>query len=204
MVDKFPRREMIRFGWETAKKNIRFFVVVLLIVAAISFVFSLIDDSFPQDATVPRFIAGITSWVISSITSIGLIQIALNFVEKKPSKYSDLFTHYDRTVNYMAGSILYGLIVGLGLILLVVPGIYFGLRLQFFSYFIVEKNVGPIQALKASWEITQGHVWQLFLYGLIVTGINIVGVLCLFVGLFWTIPTTQVATAYLYRHLAKR
>ncbi len=195
---------MIRFGWETAKKNIRFFVVVLLIVAAISFVFSLIDDSFPQDATVPRFIAGITSWVISSITSIGLIQIALNFVEKKPSKYSDLFTHYDRTVNYMAGSILYGLIVGLGLILLVVPGIYFGLRLQFFSYFIVEKNVGPIQALKASWEITQGHVWQLFLYGLIVTGINIVGVLCLFVGLFWTIPTTQVATAYLYRHLAKR
>lgn len=204
MSKDFPRSEALRFGWETAKKNIRFFIVVLLITFGISFIFSTLDSSFEEEAVSPRFIIGILSWVVSSITSIGLIQICLNFVEKKESKYMDLFTHYDRTVNYMATSILYGLIVVAGLILLVVPAIYWGVRFQFFSYLVTEKNLGPIEALKGSWNMTADHTWQLFVYGLIVMGINILGILAIFIGMFWTIPTTQLATAYLYKHLAKK
>lgn len=204
MSNEFPQRQAIYFGWETAKKNIKFFVVALLVVFAISFIFSSLDSSFADEQVVPRFIVGIVSWVVSSITSIGLIWISLNFVDKKESKYSDLFKHYDRTVNYMAASILYGLIVAFGLLLLVVPGIYFGLRLQFFSYFVVEQNVGPVQALRMSWNITKNRVWKLLLFGLTMIGINILGFLLLLVGMFWTIPTTQLATAYLFRHLAKK
>jgi uncharacterized membrane protein len=204
MKDLFPRKQALMFGWETAKKNIRFYIIVLLIVSAISLVFSMIDDSLSNDQVIPRFIIGIASWVVSSITSIGLIQIALNFVDKKKSIYADLFTHYDKTVNYMAGSSLYGLAVGLGLILLIIPGIYFGLRLQFFSYFTVEKNLGPIEALKSSWDITRGHTWQLLMYGLVVIGINLLGILCLLIGLLWTIPMTQLSTAYVFRHLSQK
>ncbi len=204
MKQEFPRAAAIRFGWETAKKNIRFFLVVLLIVFGISFLFSTLDSSFSEEAVMPRFITGILSWVVSSITSIGLIKISLNFVEKKESKYTDLFTYYDRTVNYMAGSILYGLIIVAGLILLVVPAIYWGVRLQFYSYLVTEKNLGPIQALKGSWNMTADHTWQLFVYGLIVMGINILGMLALFIGMFWTIPTTQIATAYIYKNLSKK
>lgn len=202
MSKEFPRSEALKFGWETAKKNIRFFVVTLLIVFGISFLFSSLDSSFPEDATMPKFITGILSWVISSITSIGLIRIALNFVEKKESKYMDLFTHYDRTVNYMATSILYGLIIVAGLILLIIPAIYWGVRFQFFSYLVTEKNLGPIQALKGSWNMTADHTWQLFVFGLIVMGINILGMLALFIGMLWTIPTTQLATAYIYKNLS--
>jgi uncharacterized membrane protein len=204
MKQDFPRNEALRFGWETAKKNIRFYLVVLLIVFGISFLFSTLDSSLSEDATMARFVVGITSWVVSSITSIGLIRIALNFVEKKPSTYSDLFTYYNRTVNYMATSILYGMIIVAGIILLVIPAFYWGIRFQFFSYLVTEKNLGPIQALKASWQLTAGHTWQLFVYGLIVMGINLLGVLALFVGMFWAIPTTQVATAYLYKNLSKK
>lgn len=203
MSKEFPRAAAIRFGWETSKKNIRFFIVVLLMVFGISFLFSTLDTSFPEDATLPRFIIGIASWVVSSITTIGLIKISLNFVEKKESRYTDLFTHYDRTVNYMATSILYGLIVVAGIILLVIPAIYWGIRFQFYSYLITEKNMGPIQALKGSWQMTADHTWHLFVYGLIAMGINLLGFLALFVGMFWAIPTTQIATAYLYKHLSK-
>ena len=204
MERTFPRAEALRFGWETAKKNVRFFIVVLLILAGVSFVFSAIDNSLTQDQVFLRFIIGIANWVISSITGVGLVRIALNFVEKKESKYVDLFNHYDRTVNYMAASILYGLIVAVGIVLLIVPGIIWGIKFQFFTYFVVEKNMGPVQALKASWEMTKGIKWQLFVYGLITIGINILGALALFIGLLWTIPTTLLATAYLYKHLSKK
>ena len=204
MNQEFPRATAIRFGWETAKKNIRFFIVALLIVFGISFIFNSVDSSLDKDATLARFVVGILSWIVSSITSIGLIQIALNFVEKKESKYADLFTHYDRTVNYMATSILYGIIIVAGIILLVIPAIYWGIRFQFFSYLVTEKNLGPIQALKASWQMTAGQTWQLFVFGLIMIGINLLGVLALFVGMFWAVPTTQVATAYIYKNLSKK
>lgn len=204
MNQEFPRATAIRFGWETAKKNIRFFIVALLIVFGISFIFNSVDSSLDKDATLARFAVGILSWIVSSITSIGLIQIALNFVEKKESKYADLFTHYDRTVNYMATSILYGIIILAGIILLVIPAIYWGIRFQFFSYLVTEKNLGPIQALKASWQMTSGQTWQLFVFGLIMIGINLLGVLALFVGMFWAVPTTQVATAYIYKNLSKK
>lgn len=204
MERSFPRNDALRFGWEVARQNIRFFAVVLIIMAAVSYFFSLIDNSFPSDQVVPRFIVNILNWIVSSITGIGLIRIGLNFVDKKESQYIDLFSHYDRTVNYMAGSILYGLAIAIGLILLIIPGIYFGIRFQFFSYFIVEKNVGPVQALRMSWNLTKDLTWKLFVYGLIVMGINILGALALLLGLFLTIPTTQVATAYLFRHLSKK
>lgn len=203
-MNTFPRKEALGFGWNVAKKNIRFFVPVLLTVMGVSFFFSVIDSALGEDAVFARFIVGIASWVVSSITAIGLIRICLDFVDNKKANISDLFKYYDRTVNYMAGSILYGLIVGLGLLLLIVPGIYFGLRLQFFSYLAAEKNMGPIQSLRNSWDMTRGMTWQLFVYGLLVMGINILGFLALFVGLFWTIPTTSVTTAYIYRHLAKK
>jgi uncharacterized membrane protein len=204
MKQEFPRSEAIRFGWETAKKNIRFYLIALPIVFAISFLFSSLDSSLAEDATMARFVVGITSWVVSSITSIGLIRISLNFVEKKQSAYTDLFTYYNRTVNYMATSILYGLIIVAGIILLVIPAIYWGIRFQFFSYLVTEKNLGPIESLKGSWQMTAGHTWQLFIFGLLMMGINLLGVLALFVGMFWAIPTTQVATAYIYKHLSKQ
>jgi hypothetical protein len=43
---------------------------------------------------------------------------------------------------------------------------------------------------------------HLFLFGLALGGINILGALVFFVGLFATIPTSMVAYAYVYRTLA--
>jgi|GEM_PF-4642886 len=43
--------------------------------------------------------------------------------------------------------------------------------------------------------------WQLLGFGLVMAGINILGFLCLFIGLFATIPTTLLAAALVYRKL---
>jgi len=41
----------------------------------------------------------------------------------------------------------------------------------------------------------------LFLFDLLLTLINLLGALCLLIGLFATIPTTMVAIAFVYRKL---
>ena len=85
--------------------------------------------------------------------------------------------------------------------MLIIPGIIWGIKFQFFSYFIVDKGLGPIEALKRSSTITKGAKWDLFLFGLLVWLINLLGALCLLVGLFATIPTTGVAMAFVYHKL---
>lgn len=78
------------------------------------------------------------------------------------------------------------------------------IKLQFYSYFIVDKNAGPIEALKKSWAITRGVKWDLFLFGLLLGLITLAGLLALVVGLFVAIPVGLLANTYVYRKLLAR
>jgi len=68
---------------------------------------------------------------------------------------------------------------------------------------VVDRGLGPIEAMQESWRITKGHKWQLFLLFLALLGINLLGFLALFIGIFVTAPMTLVALAHAYRTLAR-
>ena len=102
---------------------------------------------------------------------------------------------------YLAGQILVGIIVIIGLVLLVVPGIIAALGLLFASYLIIDKKKGPIEAMKESWRIAKGHWGKLFLFMLAIIGLNILGLVLLFVGLFVTVPVSMIAMVHVYRTL---
>ncbi len=102
---------------------------------------------------------------------------------------------------YLFGSILTRLIALGGTILLIIPAIIWAIRFQFYAYFIIDKEAGPIEALRRSLTITKGSTWNLFLFGLLFVAINLLGMLCLLIGLFVTGPITMVAVAFVYRRL---
>jgi len=81
----------------------------------------------------------------------------------------DLFSSYPLVINYIIASILYGLMVIVGLIFLIVPGIYLAIKHQFYTYLIVDKGMGPIEAIKESGRITKGALWNLLGFVIIVT-----------------------------------
>ena len=132
---------------------------------------------------------------------MGLIKIALRFCDKEKGEFAELFSCFPLFFKYLFGSILCMLIVLGGMILLIIPGIIWSIKFQFFTYFIIDKGLGPIEALKRSSAITKGAKWDLFIFGLLLGLINLLGALCLLVGLFATIPTTIVAMAFVYRKL---
>ncbi len=88
-----------------------------------------------------------------------------------------------------------------GLILLIIPGIIWAIQFCFYDYLIVDRGFGPVDALKKSSEITKGVKLDLFVFGMLLGIINLLGFICLVVGLFVTIPTTMVAMAFVYRKL---
>lgn len=99
-------------------------------------------------------------------------------------------------------SLLYGLLVTLGLVLLLVPGIIWSLQYGQFTTIIVDKKMGPLAALKYSKKITRRSLMEIGILGLKLLGLNILGALILGVGLLATIPVSMFAGYVVYRKLS--
>jgi uncharacterized membrane protein len=197
----FSKSEAVRFGWDTMKSNLGFFIVLLIAVGLLYTVPPIIVGIVMEANVFLGLILRIADIVLGIIISMGLVKIALRFCDKEKGRFSDLFSQYHLFFNYLFALILYGLIVFGGTLLLIVPGIIWGIKFCFVDYFVIDKRLGPIEALKRSSAVTRGVKWDLFVFFLMLIGINLLGALCLLIGLFATIPTTMVARAFVYRRL---
>jgi uncharacterized membrane protein len=98
-------------------------------------------------------------------------------------------------------SILLGLTVAAGLILLIVPGIIFALMFMFTTFIVIDREFGPIDSMKESRRLTYGHKWKLLGLSLLLVLINLLGLAVLVVGLLVSIPVSSLAFAHAYRVL---
>ena len=197
----FVKREAIDFGFEVAKRNVVFFVGVFVIWAIVSIFSSTIQGTLNSNKQfLLSFIFSILTWIISSIVSMGIINISLLFVEKKKPELRDIF-YTKKVFNFILMSIIRTVIVIIGFILLIVPGLIFSIKLQFSDFLIVDKKLDAIDSLKGSWEMTKGVKMNLFIFRILLGLINLLGLLCLILGLFVTVPLTMVASAYVYKKL---
>ena len=209
-TDRFSKSEAIKFGWNTIKANFGFFVGITIIALAVEFSDFLVWDPLHiiHKADTPSLFNPLYYiWlfvilpVIHSVVNPGLIKISLKFCDNQKAKFSEFFSALHLFFKYLAGTFLYQLIVLGGTLLLIVPGIIWAIKFQYYGYFIVDKELGPIKALEASSELTEGVKWDLFLFGLLLFCIDLLGLLCLVVGLFAAVPTIMIAHAFVYRKL---
>jgi len=108
----------------------------------------------------------------------------------RPVALSDFFTSFDKYVPLLILQLLMALIITLGLIMLVVPGIYFAVSYLFAHFYVWFYDVDPAEALRLSRRATGGNFGQILLLCLILAGINLLGALAFGVGLLLTIPFT--------------
>jgi hypothetical protein len=87
------------------------------------------------------------------------------------------------------------------LFLYFLPCFYMWIKIQFFPYFIISKEMGSIEALKKSYEITDGQEVTLILFFMTLIMINLVGIIPLGLGLVFTIPFSLVATGVMFTAL---
>ncbi|MFH1186580.1 MAG: hypothetical protein V1697_00200 [Candidatus Levyibacteriota bacterium] len=197
----FSKKEAIKLGFQTAKKNIIFFIGIFVIVTLVFALTTLIQSSTVFNKDAASFIIGnILVFVVNMVIDMGLIRIAIKFADHEKPVFSDLF-YTPSLINYILTSVMSSVIVLIGLVLFIVPGIIFALKIQFSSYLVVDKGLGPVEAIQKSWRMTKGVKWNLFLFALLLMFINLAGLIALVVGLFISVPLTMVANAFVYRKL---
>ena len=131
---------------------------------------------------------------------LGFKKIALDLHDRGESSVKALFSCFNLAPKALVGWILYSLMVWVGWLLFVLPGFIALLRFAFFPYFIIDKHVGPIDALKMSYEVTQHHVWDMFAFWVAIKVVTYLGFLS-WIGIILTWPLSTLAYAFFYRKL---
>ena len=198
---KFLKKEAIAFGWEKAVGNIGYFIGLLVILVAVSMMPQILAGAFGKVKLFALIIA-LAGVVLQIEVKLGMIKSMIAFADGRKPVIGELFSCFDKRIGTVfAASLLYGLMVFLGTLLLIVPGIILGIKFMFFSYFIVDKNAGIIESFEKSAALTSGSKTNIFLLALLLWLVNAAGALCLGAGLVVTIPLSMVAVAYVYRKL---
>lgn len=131
---------------------------------------------------------------------LGAKKVGLDLYDTDASSVSVAFSYFYLAPKIMFAWLLYAIIVATGLVLLIVPGIYWFLRFGFFPYFILEKDASIIDSFRYSYELTEGYVWDLFVLWIITKFILHLGVMVWF-GFFITWPIALLSHVYVYRKL---
>lgn len=136
-------------------------------------------------------------WVFLGFTSICIL-----VMKNKTVSVSILYSQGRKLWKFIIAYIIYSLILLVGFMLLIVPGVIWSIQYSMYYLYIVEKNMQPVEALQASSAATYGHKWYLASLFSIVLLINIAGLLCFIVGLLVTVPLSMLMLAEIYRRLS--
>jgi uncharacterized membrane protein len=192
--------DAISYGWTAYWKNVGPMVLITLAIFAVQLVISIVSSG--TDSTVGRAILQIISFLVGIILAMGLIRAALAVCEGRKPEVA-MLTETNGFFNYLVASILFGIGIVIGLFLLIIPGIIFAVVFFYFGYAIVQQpELGAMDALKRSADITRGYRWPLFGLALLLMLINIVGILACGIGILFTYGITAIAIAYSYKVLS--
>ena len=231
MTEAVPSNDALKFGWGAMKKHVSFFIIVLILGFLVYLVPDYYIQKVKKEAPLMAGLVGLAAWVLQTIVSLGYARISLRICDEEKPEVGDLLAAYPLFFKFLIASLLYsGLcflafipmmisslmgyylkdavnplvavfaVAGLGLTLFLFA--YIGATFWFYIFIIVDKQAGPLDALKQSAAMTQGKRRKIFLFLLALLGVNILGCLAFIAGLFASIPTTMIASAYLYKKMA--
>lgn len=200
-MKSFSITDAFRFGWETFKKEWTFYIGITFLVIAISAIARLIAGASGLLGFVLMIGAILLEWWLYA----GVTRITLRAHAGLPVSFEMLFGEsWDTLYRFALAMIVAGILIVVGYVLLIVPGVIVQVMLLLFAFAIVDKGMGPIDALKESRRLTKGNRWQVFWFLLLMVLANAVGAMLAGVGLLVSLPVSLLALTYVYKALDKR
>ena len=174
--------------------------VVYAVISAVFSIFSGMADNNPVISIIGVFYG----LLVTNPLGYGMNYANLKAAREESVAIKDLFvTFRENYWNAVLANLLVGVIVAVGFVLVIVPGIIFACKLMFVPYLVVDRKMEVIQAIKESWRMTNGHAWKIFLMGLLAIPIFIAGAICLGVGVIISIMWIILAFASLYHAVSR-
>ncbi len=131
----------------------------------------------------------------------GIMMIGIRRAVDLPVNWQLAFGYFSFLLPIVISVFLTGIITSLGFMLLIIPGIYLSLAYMLTIPLIVDKGMGPWQAMEASRKAISKHWFKIFGLYFVMALIYMVSMIPLGLGVIWTMPMFIMVTGILYREI---
>ncbi len=204
-MEKFSIEDALSYGWGTMTNNFGNLLVYMgapiFATIVLELVLSFGLSQLPNSLKMLGGLQIIFNILLGAMATTVIVRVALKVYDQQPLLPTDLIPNFSHVSTYVTASIVVGLKVLLGFFLLIVPGIIWQIRREFFPFFIVDQNANMGESIANSITLTKDNTGRLFLFGLLCFVINMAGLILFVVGIIPAIMITFMASVHVYREL---
>ncbi|MDY0214343.1 MAG: DUF975 family protein [Bacilli bacterium] len=152
-------------------------------------------------------VSGMTSGLLSPVLAFGFYLIVNDLIMKKEldfNRFVEPFRNLNQALKLVVVSLLYGIFVMLGLILLIIPGIIISLMYSQAIFIMMDDpDIDIFDAFRKSKEMMQGYKTHLFVFGLSFIGHYLLILITFGLWSIYALPFFEVSRVNYYLHLKK-
>lgn len=178
-VAAFSVGDALSYGWNKFVQYIGQIIIIVLIIFVVQLVLSILSQAIQAGSD--SFFVGITlsfaitavSIFVSFLLQAGLIRAALAVTRGQAPEPSMLF-QTDKLGPYAVAAVLVALMVFVGLLLCCIPGLIVAFFTYFFGFYVIDKDVSPVDSIKSSVSLVQDNFGQVLLLMIVVVLLNLI------------------------------
>ena len=144
------------------------------------------------------WIAGV---VISPALSAGYFIYVRRKIRGEAAEFQHFFGGFDFMGQLFVLGLVSGLLIAIGTLCCIIPGIYLAVGYIFSSFLVVAKRLEFWPAMETSRRAVTDNLGEMIVLLLVLLGVNILGALACLVGLFITIPLSYCAVVVAFHSI---
>jgi hypothetical protein len=182
-----PLGEYFKTGWGLFMQYPGGFVGFGLLYAVIQAVF----HSIP-------LVGALASLAVSTPLIMGNFLVSAKLLQGQTPEFRDFFKGFQFFLPLLLLSLVAGIFIAIGTMLLVIPGIYLAVAYLFASYLVIDRGLDFWPAMELSRLTVNPRWFSFFAFVLLLALLNLAGAIALGVGLLVTVPLSFCTMTVLY------
>lgn len=133
--------------------------------------------------------------------AMGLAMLGIKRSVDAPIAADSIFDYFSKMLSLLGTMILMYILLFIGFMLLVLPGIYLAVAYYMAMPLVVEKGLSPWRALETSRKAITKRWFSVFAFFFLMSLIVIISMIPFGLGAIWTLPMMLIAYGILYRNM---
>ncbi|WP_020528020.1 hypothetical protein [Flexithrix dorotheae] len=138
-------------------------------------------------------IGNFATTIVNAPLAIGWAIVTSKILREEPFEFGDFFKGFDLFSPLALGGFISGVLIGIGLILLLIPGIYLAVGYMWVSFIIYYGKQEFWPAMEFSRKIISKNWFSFLGLGVVILLLNAAGAIVFGIGLLVTVPVSYIA-----------
>ena len=194
----FTIGDMISKAWAKTQGNkgtvwlsLLFYTLASIAIAVVALILAFVP-------ILGAILSPLLQFIVLTPVMAGLYMIGVKIAANQATSGASIFDYYKNLWPLLVTLFLMTVMVVIGFILLILPGIYLAVGYAMALPLVVEKNLSPWAAMEASRKAISKHWFKIFGLYIVLTIILWISAIPLGIGLIWTLPLALILYGVLY------